>query len=250
MIKLILVGCNGYMGKVVTDLVSSVSDMKIVAGFDTNTAKMSDYHVYAGPNESSEDADVIIDFSMPSALDALLKFATSRKLPLVLCATGYTPKQIADIETASNQIPVFRSGNMSLGINLLADLIKRACAVLGEDFDVEIIEKHHRRKIDAPSGTALMLADAASAALPYTPEYVYERESKHTPRDAKEIGISAVRGGTIVGVHEVIFAGQDEVIELNHIASSRTVFANGAIKAARFMLNKPPGLFDMTDVLS
>ena len=250
MIRILLTGCNGYMGWVVTSMVEKDPAFTIVAGIDINTKEHHDYPIYAAPNEITEEADVIIDFSNPAALESLLTYSKTKKKPLILCATGYSPEQIKEIEKASNEIPVFRSGNMSLGINLLADLIKRACTVLGEDFDIEIVERHHKRKVDAPSGTAILLADAAAAALPYEPEYVYERESKRQPRNAKEIGISAVRGGTIVGVHEVIFAGQDEVIELRHTASSRDVFAVGALKAAKFIQNKPPGMYNMTDVLA
>jgi len=249
MIKLILSGCNGYMGKVVTALVNDDPEVTIVAGVDINTVKSYDYNVYASHDSVTEEADVILDFSIPASLDGLLKLAISKKLPLILCATGYTPEQIDEIEKASEMIPVFRSGNMSLGINLLADLIKRACNVLGDSFDVEIIERHHRRKLDAPSGTALMLADAAASALPYDPEYVFERESKRQPRGKQEIGISAVRGGTIVGVHDVIFAGLDEVIEIRHTAASRDVFAAGAIKAVKFIKGKTPGLYTMDNVL-
>jgi len=255
MIKIILAGCNGYMGQVITSLVNNDPEVTITAGIDINTDKLSDYPVYANPNEitgetDKDRADVIIDFSNPSALNSLLAYGQEKKLPVILCATGYTPEQITQIEDASKKIPVFRSANMSIGINLLADLIKRACEVLGEDFDVEIVERHHKRKVDAPSGTALMLADAAASALPYEPDYVFERESKREPRKTKEIGISAVRGGTIVGIHDIIFAGQDEVLELRHTASSRDIFATGALKAAKFIINKPPGIFTMKDVLA
>jgi len=249
MIKIILAGCNGYMGRVVTEMVKSDPTVAITAGIDINAEKLADYPVYASPDDITEQADVIIDFSNPAALENLLKYSIAKKLPLILCATGYSDEQLAEIAKASEAIPMFRSGNMSLGINLLADLIKRACTVLGEDFDLEIVEKHHRRKVDAPSGTALMLADAAAEAMPHKPEYIYERNSKSTPRDKNEIGISAVRGGTIVGVHDVIFAGQDEVIELRHTAASRDVFAAGALKAARFMAGKKPGMYNMKNVL-
>jgi len=249
MTKIILSGCNGYMGHVVTALVSKNPEIMIAAGIDINNQKQDDYPVFANPVDVNTEADVILDFSNPSAIDGLLALGLSKQLPLILCATGYSPEQISDIEKASKQIPVFRSGNMSLGINLMADLIQRACAVLGEDFDVEIVERHHRRKVDAPSGTAMMLADAASSALPYDPEYVFERESSRNARSTHEIGISAVRGGTIVGVHDVIFAGQDEIIELRHTAASRDVFAAGALKAVGFITGKPPGMYNMKDVL-
>jgi len=249
MLKLILVGCNGYMGRVVTDMVANDPTVTITAGVDIDTIKQNSYPVYETPDEITEAADILLDFSIPPALDGILRYALLNKVPIVLCATGYSQEQLDDIEKASKQIPVFRSGNMSLGINLLADLIKRACEVLGEDFDIEIVERHHRRKVDAPSGTALMLADAAADAFPEKPEYVYERESKRKPRSKNEIGISAVRGGTIVGVHDVIFAGQDEIIELRHTAASRDVFASGALKAAKYIQHKQPGLYNMKDLL-
>ena len=250
MLKILLSGCNGYMGRVVTAIADGDPDITIVAGIDLVAVQSGAYPVYAAPAEFPDCADVIVDFSSPSALDGLLAYGISKNIPLVLCATGYSPEQIAAIGAAAEQIPIFRSGNMSLGINLLADLVRRACAVLGSTFDVEIVERHHRRKVDAPSGTALMLADAAASALPYDPEYIFERQSSSQARRDNEIGISAVRGGTIVGGHEVIFAGLDEVIELRHTASSRDIFAVGAIRAAKFICGvDKPGLYDMSDVL-
>ena len=251
MLNIIISGCNGYMGRVVAGIIDADPETTVIAGFDINTEKHGAFPVYADPKEFTGAAGVVVDFSNPQALGPLLMFGLSAKTPLVLCTTGYTPEQIATIEKASEQIPVFRSANMSLGINLLSDLIRRACAVLGGAFDVEIVERHHRRKVDAPSGTALMLADAAASALPYDPEYIFERQSVRQPRDSHEIGISSVRGGTIVGQHEVIFAGLDEVIELKHTASSRDVFAAGAVRAARFIVGvAEPGMYDMSDVLS
>lgn len=256
MIKLINSGCNGHMGRVVTAMVEENDDIEIVAGLDINTEKTAGFPVYSNPAELAFNtdtkfygADAVIDFSSPKALDGMLEYFVPKSIPLVLCATGYTPGQIAEIEKASKHSPIFRSGNMSVGINLLIDLIQRACAVLGEDFDVEIVERHHRRKVDAPSGTALMLADAAASSLPQKTSYVFERESARKARGSNEIGISSVRGGTIVGVHDVIFAGQDEVIELRHTAASREIFAAGALKAAKYMKGKPPGLYNMQDVL-
>ena len=251
MINILLSGCKGHMGRTVASIVAGNPEMSIVAGVDINTAPNAEYPVFAKPNDFSGDADVILDFSSPEALDALLSYAKEKKKPLILCTTGYSPEQIAEIETASQEIPLFRSANMSLGINLLADLIKRACALLGSDFDVEIVERHHRRKVDAPSGTAIMLADAASSALPYDPDYVFERQSVRQPRANNEIGISAVRGGTIVGEHDVIFAGLDEVIELRHAAMSRDVFAVGAVRAVSFIAEiDKPGLYSMSDILA
>jgi len=250
MLNILLSGCNGYMGRVVTAIAAADPDATIVAGIDVVARSDCGYPVFAEMAGFAGAADVIIDFSSPSALDGLLEYGMSKKTPPVLCATGYSPEQLAAINKVSEQIPVFRSGNMSLGINLLADLIRRACAVLGPAYDVEIVERHHRRKTDAPSGTALMLADAASSALPYDPEYLFERQSRRQPRNDHEIGISSVRGGTVVGEHEVIFAGLDETIELKHSAASRDVFAVGAIRAAKFISGvKKPGLYDMSHVL-
>jgi len=238
------------MGRVVASIVAEDPGVVVVAGFDISAQESVGFPVFADPMEFSGEADVVIDFSSPLALEKLLSYGLLHKTPLVLCTTGYSPEQIIAIEGAAELIPVFRSGNMSLGINLLIDLVKRACAVLGESFDVEIVERHHRRKVDAPSGTALMLADAAASALPYSSEYVFGRNDRRQPRDAREIGISAVRGGTIVGEHDVIFAGLDEVIELRHSATSRNVFAVGAIKAAKFIAAcGKPGLYDMREVL-
>ena len=250
MLRLVISGCNGYMGKVVAEIAEGDPDITIAAGFDVNTDTRCAFPVFSDPAEFSGMADAVVDFSAPQALDKLLVYGVRTKTPLILCTTGYSPEQLKAIENAAEHIPVFKSANMSLGINLLSDLIKRACAVLGDAFDVEIVERHHRRKVDAPSGTALMLADAAAAALPHSSEYVFERQSRRQPRETAEIGISSVRGGTIVGQHEIIFAGLDEVIELKHTAASRDIFAAGAVKAAKFFINvNKPGLYDMSDVL-
>ena len=251
MLNIIISGCNGYMGRVVATIAGGDPDITVLAGFDINTAATDSFPVYLDPVEFTGTADVVIDFSNPSALDGLLIYCQKHHTPLVICTTGYSDEQLEAIQAASKEIPVFRSSNMSLGINLLIDLVRRACAVLGESFDVEIIERHHRRKVDAPSGTALLLADAAASVLPYTSVNVFERQSRKEPRGKQEIGISAVRGGTIVGEHEVIFAGLDEVIELKHTASSRDVFAAGAVRAARFIVSvTEPGMYDMADMLA
>lgn len=250
MIKLIISGCNGRMGQVITRLAKADGGFEIVAGFDQNTAKLSDYPVYAHPLEYSGSADVVVDFSSPAALDSLLSWCKAKRVPVILCSTGYSAEQLETIKAASAEIPVFKSANMSLGINVLMELVKRAAEIMGETFDIEIVEKHHNQKKDAPSGTALMLADAAKDGLDYQPEYVYDRSQVRQPRDKKEIGISAVRGGTIPGEHSVIFAGTDEVIEFKHTVYSREVFAAGAVKAAKFMAGvKEPGMYDMGDVL-
>jgi len=251
MIKMILSGCNGKMGQAVTRMCKDRTDLSIVAGFDMNAAKLSDYPVYADPMEFAGEADVLVDFSNSAALANLLNYCTAKNLPCVLCTTGYNDDQLVQVSHASGKIPVFRSGNMSLGINLLMQLVKKASAVLGENFDVEIIEKHHRQKVDAPSGTALMLADAAASALPHDSQYVYDRHSVRQKRSREEIGISSVRGGTIVGEHDVLFCGPDEIIELKHTATSRDVFANGALSAAVFLAGvKKPGMYSMDDVLA
>lgn len=251
MVRLILSGCNGRMGRVVESICSAEPDFEIIAGFDVLGAGEHTFPVFSSPSAFRQDADVLIDFSSPAALDALLAFGLERRVPLVLCTTGYTDQQLAAVDTAARDIPIFRSANMSLGVNVLLDLVRRACTVLGADYDIEIVERHHNRKVDAPSGTALMIADAAASALPYQPNYVYDRQSVRRPRDPHDIGISAVRGGNIVGDHEVIFAGRDEVIELHHSAMSREVFAYGAVKAARFLSGvQSPGLYSMSDLVA
>ncbi len=246
MLKIIMSGCNGRMGQVITRLSQSMDDVKIVAGFDINKVQLSDYPVFSDAFEFTGEADVVIDFSHTSALTKLLDYCTKRKLPVVLSTTGYSAEQLKEIKVASEKIPVFKSANMSLGINVVADLIKRAAMILGDGYDIEIVERHHNQKLDAPSGTALLLADAVSEALTYEPEYVYDRSSVRRKRDKREIGISAIRGGTIVGDHDVIFAGPDEVIEIHHRAQSREVFANGALRAAIYLAGvKDPGMYDM-----
>ncbi|MBO7739203.1 MAG: 4-hydroxy-tetrahydrodipicolinate reductase, partial [Oscillospiraceae bacterium] len=249
MIKLIISGCNGRMGQVVTRLAKADGGFEIVAGFDQNAVKLSDYPVYSHPLEYAGSADVVVDFSSPAALDALLSWCKAKNVPVILCSTGYSPEQLDTIKAASAEMPIFKSANMSLGINVLTTLIKRAAEIMGETFDIEIVEKHHNQKKDAPSGTAIMLADAVKEGLNYEPEYVYDRSTVRQPRDKKEIGISAVRAGTIPGEHTVIFAGTDEVIEFKHTAYSREIFAAGAVKAAKFMAGiTAPGMYDMSDV--
>ena len=249
MIRIIMNGCNGKMGQVITRLVEQDSNCEIVAGIDVNTAIENTYPVYADPNEFMGDADVVIDFSHPSCLTGLLDYCKKRKLPVILCTTGFTPEQKEEFRAASSEIPVFFSANMSLGINLLIALAKTATKLLEGSFDIEIVERHHNQKIDAPSGTALAIADAIDETLSYPAEYVYDRHSVRRKRGKHEIGLHAVRGGTIVGDHEVIFAGTDEVIELKHSAHSKEVFAVGAVKAAKFIISKPAGMYDMNDLI-
>lgn len=244
--KIIISGCNGKMGQVVENICLADPDITVVAGFDLSSAHRS-YPVFSNPSNFTGDADVVIDFSNPAALDGLLQFCTERRTPLVLATTGFSPAQLDAVEKASKIIPIFRSANMSLGINVLLELVKKAAAILGDSYDIEIVEKHHNRKVDAPSGTALMIADAAASALNFDADYVYDRHSVRQSRDKKEIGISSVRGGTIVGEHEIMFAGRDEVIEIKHTAMSREIFANGAVKAAKFLAaGCKPGMYDMS----
>ncbi len=251
MTKVIISGCNGKMGQVVTQLCAQTEGIEVVAGFDKNPLKLNDYPVYADPMEFPGEADCVIDFSHPNALSGLLGFCKAKNCGVVLATTGYSPEQLEEIKAASAEVKIFKSANMSLGINVLLALVKQATKVLGATSDIEIVEKHHNRKLDAPSGTALMIADAAAEALEEKPEYVYERHSVRQARKKNEIGISAVRGGTIVGEHEVIFAGTDEVLEIRHTAYSREIFATGAVKAAAFIATRiAPGIYNMENLVS
>ena len=248
--KIIISGCCGHMGRVVADICANDPEVETAAGIDLLAQPMDGFPVFSTPAACDVQADAVIDFSNPAALDGLLELCIARRLPVVLATTGYSEEQLAQINEAAKAIPVFRSANMSLGINVLLDLVKRAAALLGDGFDVEITERHHSRKLDAPSGTALMLADAAAQGMSYEARYVYDRYSVRKPRDKREIGISSLRGGTIVGDHTVVFAGRDEVIEFTHRAASREVFAMGAVKAAKFLAGvSTPGLYDMSHLI-
>lgn len=249
MTNIILSGCCGKMGRVIAEEVKLRDDCEIVAGVDVFSDNSSVFPIYSSFDKIGENADVIIDFSNPSALDGMLKYAVSNKVPVVICTTGFSSEQVNVIKKASENTAVFYSGNMSLGINLLIELAKKAEKVLGKAFDVEIIEKHHNRKLDAPSGTAMMIADGISQAMEQEPQYVYDRHSYRKKREKNEIGIHAVRGGTIVGEHQVIFAGHDEVLTLTHQAQSREVFAVGSINAAVYLKGKTCGMYDMSDML-
>ena len=250
MVRLILSGCNGKMGRVITACVAERCDCEIVAGFDINTESHAGFPVYANPANCSIEADALIDFSHPSALAGVLVYAREHRLPAVIATTGLNEEQVQSIKDASAVIPTFFSANMSLGISLLMELVKKAAAILGNDFDVEILEKHHNQKLDAPSGTAIMLADAAREGLSYTPKYVYERHSVRKKREKEEIGFSSIRGGTIVGEHDVIFAGHDEIVTLSHTAMSKEIFAVGAINAALFLTDQPAGYYNMADLVA
>lgn len=243
-------GCNGRMGQAIVGLISSDEDACIVAGVDKFDQGKNSFPVYESIEDCEIEADVIIDFSNSSAVNGLLDYAVRTKTPVVLCTTGLSDEQLDAVKSASEQVAVLRSANMSIGINLLLKLIRENAAVLRDaGFDTEIVEKHHRHKLDAPSGTAIALADAARDALGADYEYVYDRSERRMERPVKEIGISAVRGGSIVGDHDVIFAGTDEVVTLSHTAYSRNVFAQGAIAAARFLAGRAPGMYSMSDVI-
>ncbi len=245
MTNIAICGANGKMGKTVYNCIKDRDDCKVVAGIDLYTEQYADFPIVASPAELPEKPDVIIDFSNPASLDGLLNYCLSTGTPIVVASTGYSDDQITKIKAASEQIPVFFTFNMSLGINLLVQLAKKAAEVLGDRFDIEIVEKHHNQKLDAPSGTAIMLANAINETLDNSKHYVYDRHSRRQKREKSEIGMHAIRGGTIVGEHDVIFAGNDEVITLSHSAASKTVFAEGSIKAAVFLKDKPAGLYDM-----
>ena len=249
MLKIIISGCNGHMGRVVASLCEADPNLEVSAGFDVLGTADREFPTYTSPAQFTGEADAVIDFSSPAALDGLLEFAKARKIPLVLATTGYSPEQVAQVGAAALEVPIFRSANMSLGINVLLELVKKAASVLGGSYDIEIVERHHRRKVDAPSGTALMIAGAAAANCGHETEYVFERHCVRQPRGKKEIGISAVRGGTIVGEHEIAFCGQQEVVTLSHSAGSRSIFADGALEAAKWIMGKSPALYDMRNML-
>lgn len=250
MVRAIMHGCNGKMGRAITTLAKEDTEVEIVAGVDTYTGVANEYPVFESIEKCDVEADVIIDFSNAKAIDKLLDYCVEKQIPVVLCTTGLSEEQLQQVEDASKKVAVLRSANMSLGINLLMQLLKEATKVLSPaGYDIEIVEKHHNQKLDAPSGTAIALADSINGAADNQYEYVYDRSQVRKKRDKKELGISAVRAGTIVGEHEVLFAGVDEVIEFKHTAYSRTVFGKGAVEAAKFLAGKPAGKYDMSDVV-
>lgn len=250
MVRVIMHGCNGKMGQMITNLMKDDKDAQIVAGIDPFDDGHNSYPVFSSIDTCIVKADVIIDFTSAKAVDKLLVYSKEKNVPVVLCTTGLSEEQLQKINEVSKEVAVLKSANMSLGINTLFKLLPQATQVFSPaGFDVEIVEKHHNQKLDAPSGTALALADSIKSALPDGYYYKYDRSAERKRRDKKEIGISAVRGGTIVGEHEVIFAGEDEVIEFKHTAYSKAVFAKGAIEAAKFLAGKPAGMYDMSDVI-
>ena len=250
MVKVIMHGCNGHMGQVISGLVQNDPEIEIVAGIELVDNRDNGYPVFTDIWTCAGQADAVIDFCSPKATDNLLDFCVERQIPVVLCTTGLTEEQLKKVEEASKKVAVLKSANMSLGINLLLKLVKEAAQKLAEaGFDMEIVEKHHRLKVDAPSGTALALADSINEGLDNAYHYTYDRSQVRQKRDEKEIGISAVRGGTIVGEHDVIFAGSDEVITFQHTAYSKAIFGKGAIQAAKFLAGKGPGWYQMSDVI-
>lgn len=250
MVKVIMHGCNGKMGQVITRLAAADPEMEIVAGVDMRAQALNDYPVFGDIGECGVEADVVIDFSNAAAVDRLLDWCGEKQMPVVLCTTGLSEEQLSKVEETAKKTALLKSANMSLGVNLLMKLLQDAAKVLApEGFDMEIVERHHNQKVDAPSGTAIALADSLKEALEEDYAYVYDRSGQRKKRDSHEIGISAVRGGTIVGEHEVIFAGEDEVIEFKHTAYSKALFAKGAVAAAKFLAGKGPGRYDMSVVI-
>lgn len=251
MVRVIMNGCNGKMGQVITGIIAEDAQAEIVAGIDVYDGIKNPYPVFSNIADCNVDADVVIDFSNAKAIDGLLDYVEAKKMPVVLCTTGLSEEQLQRVEKVSKEVAVLKSANMSLGINTIMKLLQQAVQVFAPaGYDVEIVEKHHNQKLDAPSGTAIALADSMNEVMDHQYEYIYDRSQRRQKRDAKELGISAVRGGTIVGEHEVIFAGTDEVIEIKHTAYSKAVFAKGAVEAAKFLAGKPAGLYDMSHVIS
>lgn len=250
MIRILLNGCNGRMGQVMTRVASGRDDIKIVSGVDVSQDKIeNDYPVFKNIFDVMADADVAIDFSNVKGLPVLIEYCVKKKLPVVVCTTGLSDADKKMLQDASGETAVLTSANMSIGVNLILNLVKTAVRALDDSFDIEIIEKHHRGKADSPSGTALAIADSINSVLDEKKEYVYGRHSTTQKRTSGEIGIHSIRGGNIVGDHSIIFAGTGEVIEINHSAISRDVFAVGALQAARFLYNKKSGLYSMDDVI-
>ncbi len=250
MTKVIMHGCNGKMGQMITNIIAAEEDIEIVAGVDASDHIKNTYPVFTNIAQCDAAADVVIDFCSAAAVDALLDYCAEKQIPCVLCTTGLSEAQLAHVDEAAKKVAVLKSANMSLGVNMLLKLLKNAAqALVPAGFDIEIVEKHHNLKVDAPSGTALALADSINEEFDNQFEYVYDRSGKRERRTDKEIGISAVRGGTIVGDHDIIFAGEDEVITFSHRAYSKALFGKGAVQAAKFLKGKPAGKYDMKDVI-
>lgn len=251
MTRVIMHGCNGKMGQTITRIIEADDSVEIVAGVDVSEHIQNPYPVYKEISACDIEADVVIDFSAPGCIDGILDYCAEKNIPAVICTTGLTPEQLEKIQETSEKVAILKSANMSMGINLLQKVLKDVSQTLADaGFDIEIVEKHHNLKKDSPSGTALALGDSINEALTEKYEYVYDRSNRSISRPKKEIGYSAVRGGTIVGDHDVIFAGEDEVITLSHRAYSKAVFGNGAVQAAKFLNGKAPGMYDMSDVIN
>lgn len=251
MTRVIMHGCNGKMGRTISELIAADEEIEIVAGVDAWDEGKNTYPVFSTITACDVAADVVIDFSAAAAVDGLLEYCVKKQVPCVLCTTGLSDAQLAKVRETAGKVAVLKSANMSLGINMLLKLLKEAAGILAPaGFDIEIVEKHHNQKVDAPSGTALALADSINEELDQAYDYVYDRSQIREKRTQKEIGISAVRGGTIVGDHDVIFAGADEVVTFSHRAYSKAVFGKGAIQAAKFIAGKPAGMYDMSDVIN
>lgn len=250
MVRIILHGANGRMGRIISGICKEDPDTEIAAGIDTEDLGLDSYPVFTDIMKCDVPADAVIDFSTAKAVDGVLDYCVKRRLPLALCTTGLSEEQLKKVDEAGKKIAVLKSANMSLGINTLFDILQKAAKVLAPaGFDIEIVEKHHNQKLDAPSGTALALADVIREALDQPYEYKYDRSKERKKRDPSEIGISSVRGGTIVGEHDVIFAGTDEVIEIRHTSYSRSVFGKGAVEAAKFLKGRTAGIYDMRKVV-
>ena len=250
MTRIIMHGCNGRMGQMITNIVENTDDAQIVAGVDVYDKQLNDYPVFSSIDKCDVEADVIIDFANAKAIDNLLEVSVEKQIPVVLCTTGLSEEQLKKVEEASKKVALLKSANMSLGINLLMKVLKQVAPILTEaGFDVEVVDRHHRNKLDAPSGTAIALAEAVNEGLPEAYELVFDRSARREVRPDKEIGFAAVRGGSIVGDHDVIFAGSNEVVTFTHNAYSREVFAKGAVAAAKFLAGKEPGWYTMADVI-
>ncbi len=251
--NIILCGCGGRMGRSVTQMVQDSNEYRIVAGVDVNASELGtvcSFPVYQSIEDFPGKADVVIDFSHHSALPSLAGYATKNDIPLVIATTGHTDEEMQLMRQTSESVGIFFSRNMSIGINLLIEISRKAASTLGIDFDIEIVEKHHNKKLDAPSGTAMMIAEELACEREVESEFVYDRHNVRRQRDTREIGIHSVRGGTIVGEHDVIFAGNNEIITLSHTATSREIFASGALRAAKFMVGKSAGMYSMTDLIN
>ena len=250
MTKAIMHGCNGKMGRMIADIIREDENITLAAGVDVFDEGKNPFPVFKQIKDCDVEADVVIDFSTASAVDDLLEYCVEKQVPCVLCTTGLSEEQLHKVEEASGKVAILKSANMSLGINMLLKILKNAAEVLAPaGFDIEIVEKHHNLKLDAPSGTALALGDSINEVLDHEYEYVFDRSKRRQKRPQKEIGYAAVRGGTIVGEHDVIFAGTDEVVTFSHAAHSKAVFGKGAVQAAKFLKGKPAGMYDMSDVI-